>query len=121
MSWFNAETVGILLFFIGITGLILRKNMMISIVSMTVMDAGIILFFLTINADIATHVPLAYYYLDHVVDPVPHALMITSIVIGVAIKALGLIMILDFYNQYKTLNWDQAKKIRDEDLSRLTS
>jgi len=113
MTWINPETVSILLFFIGLMGMILRKNMMITIVSMSIMDAGIILFFLTINADIAQHVPLAYHYLDKVVDPIPHALMITSIVIGVAIKALALIMILDFYNRHKTLSWDQAKAIRD--------
>ena len=115
MSWFNAENVSIALFFIGLTGLILRKNMMISIISMSIMDAGIILFFLTINADIASHVPLANYYMDHIVDPIPHALMITSVVIGVAVKALAMIMILDYYNRYKTLDWDQAKAIRDDE------
>jgi multicomponent Na+:H+ antiporter subunit C len=115
MNWFSPENVSLVLFFIGLTGLILRRNMMISILSMTIMDAGIILFFLTINADIAGHVPLAVSYMDHLVDPIPHALMITSVVIGVAVKALAMIMVLNYYNHYKTLDWDVSKKIRDEE------
>ena len=113
MGFINGETVGILLFFIGLFGLILRKNMIITIVAMSIMDAGIILFFLTVNVLAVTTVTNATDYMNIVVDPVPHALMLTSIVIGVAIKALGLIMILNFYNRHKTMNWDEAKKIRD--------
>ncbi|MCL1950045.1 MAG: cation:proton antiporter subunit C [Turicibacter sp.] len=111
MEWFNAELVGLLLFFVGLSGLMLRRNMMISIVSMGVMDSGIILFFLTMNRDVGAHLVDPAYYME--VDTVPHALMLTSIVIGVAVTAIGLIMILDFYNKYKTLDWDEAKKIRD--------
>lgn len=113
MEWFNSELVGLLLFFIGLSGLMLRRNMMISVISMGIMDSGIILFFLTMNRDVEKSLPWAAYYFD--VDTVPHALMLTSIVIGVAVKAIALIMILDFYNKYKTLDWDDAKKIRESE------
>ena len=105
MSGLNAETVSILLFFIGLAGLILRKNMMISVVGIGIMDAAIILFFVTINVG---SVP-------ELVDPIPHALMITSIVIGVAVKAISLIMIIDLYNRYHTLDWDEAREIRENE------
>ena len=110
MAWLNAETVSIILFFIGMMGMILRKNMMISVISIGIMDAAIILFFITLNSGIDIE---AVGYQADLVDPVPHALMITSIVIGVAIKAISLIMILDLYHDYNTLDWDEAKYIRE--------
>ena len=114
MEWLNAETVSILLFFIGLAGLVLRHNMMISILSMGVMDSGIILFFLTMHLpQEASGAEAAEFYLQ--VDTVPHALMLTSVVIGVAVKAVGLIMVLDFYKKYKTLDWEEAKKIRESE------
>jgi len=106
MSWLNAETVSLILFFIGMAGMILRRNMMISVVSIGIMDAAIILFFVTIQVDVND---LAS------VDPIPHALMITAIVIGVAVKAISLIMIIDLYNRYHTLDWDEAKKLRQRE------
>jgi multisubunit Na+/H+ antiporter MnhC subunit len=63
------------------------------------------------NRDVGAHLVDPSYYME--VDTVPHALMLTSIVIGVTVTAIGLIMILDFYNKYKVLDWDEAKKIRD--------
>ena len=110
MSWINAETVSIILFFIGMMGMIVRTNMMISVISIGIMDSAIILFFITLNSAINIE---GANYAYHVVDPVPHALMITSIVIGVAIKAISLIMILDLYHDYNTLDWNEAKHIRE--------
>jgi len=106
MSWLNTETVSLILFFIGIAGMILRRNMMISVVSIGIMDAAIILFYVTVNVELNDMAS---------VDPIPHALMITSIVIGVAVKAISLIMIIDLYNRYHTLDWDEAKKIRQSE------
>jgi multicomponent Na+:H+ antiporter subunit C len=52
-------------------------------------------------------------YAQQAVDPVGHALVLTSIVIGVSFKAIILIMILNLYRNYGTLNWDIAKRIRE--------
>jgi len=116
MSWLNAETVSILLFFIGMAGMVLRKNMMISVISIGIMDSAIILFFVTLNSGIDGIEPMDASSLAELVDPVPHALMITSIVIGVVIKAISLIMIIDLYNKYHTLDWEEARDLREREL-----
>lgn len=115
MSWLNAEIVSIILFFIGIAGLILRKNMMINVISMGIMDTAIILFFVTLNAEMDQLAPMVASTIAESVDPVPHALMITSVVIGVSIKAIILILILNLYHAYGTLDWAEAKKIRENE------
>jgi len=113
MNWLTTDIVSIILFFIGISGIVARKNMMISVISIGVMDTAIILFFISITSSAGRVAPMIASYATQSVDPVGHALVLTSIVIGVSIKAIILIMILNLYRSYGTLNWDVAKKIRE--------
>jgi len=113
MDWLTTDIVSVILFFIGVAGLIVRKNMMISVISVGIMDTAIILFFISIISSEGRVAPMMADYVTHSVDPVGHALVLTSIVIGVSIKAIILIMILNLYRNYGTLDWDIAKKIRE--------
>lgn len=113
MEWFNGETVSLILFFIGMTGLILRRNMIISIISIGILDSAIILFFITFNASLSGVAPMVALTMEEAVDPVPHALMITSIVIGIAVMAVSLILVINMYREYKTLDWKEARDIRE--------
>ena len=113
MDWLTTDLVSVILFFIGIAGLVIRKNMMISIISVGIMDTAIILFFISITSSNGRVAPMMAEYAGQSVDPVGHALVLTSIVIGVSIKAIILIMILNLYRNYGTLDWDIAKKIRE--------
>ena len=113
MDWLTTDIVSVILFFIGILGLVVRKNMMISVISVGIMDTAIILFFISITSTVGRVAPMMAEYAGHAVDPIGHALVLTSIVIGVSIKAIILIMILNLYRNYGTLDWDIAKKIRE--------
>jgi len=116
MDWLTTDIVSVILFFIGVAGLVIRKNMMISVISVGVMDTAIILFFISITSSAGRVVPMmAEYDAAPSVDPVGHALVLTSIVIGVSIKAVILIMVLNLYRSYGTLNWDVAKRIREKE------
>lgn len=113
MELLNAEIVSLILFFIGLAGLILRRNMIISIISIGIMDAAIILFFITFNASVSSVPPMAAASFLEAADPVPHALMITSIIIGIAVMAVSLILVINVYREYKTLDWKEARDIRE--------
>jgi len=115
MDWLTTDLVSVILFFIGVAGLVIRKNMMISVISVGVMDTAIILFFISITSSAGRVAPMMADYAQQSVDPVGHALVLTSIVIGVSIKAIILIMILNLYRNYGTLNWDIAKQIREKE------
>lgn len=115
MDWLTTDIVSVILFFIGVAGLIVRKNMMISIISVGIMDTAIILFFISITSNVGRVAPMMAEHPAYSVDPVGHALVLTSIVIGVSIKAIILIMILNLYRNYGTLDWDIAKKIRERE------
>lgn len=115
MDWLTTDVVSVILFFIGVVGLVIRKNMMMSVISVGVMDTAIILFFISITSSHGRVAPMMAEYVAQSVDPVGHALVLTSIVIGISIKAIILIMILNLYRNYGTLDWDVAKQIREKE------
>ena len=102
------EVMVSLVFFIGFYGLIVSNSAIKSIVSITIMEAGVIMFFLTIGFSEGMGPPIGQT-LENVADPVPQALMITAIIIGVAVTAIILTMLISLCRQYKTANWNIIK------------
>lgn len=71
---------GILLFGIGLAGAFILDHVLRKILALNIMGSGILLLL----------VALAYRGLDDPPDPVPHALVLTGIVVAVAATAVGL-------------------------------
>lgn len=107
------EVSALLLFLIGIYGLLVHKNIIKSIISISIMDVSIILFFLGINYEKNMLPPIGN--IEYVADPVPQALMITAIVIGVSVTSVALTMFIALYHSYGATNWEKAKIIRKEE------
>ena len=102
--------MAILLFFIGLGGLIIQINIVKSIVSLGIMQTAIILYYISggfVAGSVPPIEPLAQGMA--VADPLPQALMITEIVIGVGVTAASLIMFIRIYHQYGTTNWLKLK------------
>ncbi len=118
MDFLTGENVSILLFFIGISGIFSSRRMLKTIISITIMEVAAVTFYLTMNADPLDVAPidvaLAQEALSHVADPLPQALMITAIVIGVAVTAISLCMFINLYHLYGNSDWKQIHKMRME-------
>ncbi len=108
------ELCGMFLFFVGLYGLISRRNIIKTILSLSVMETGLILFFLSINHQKGQVPPINVATLSETpaADPVVQALMITTIIIGVAVTAVSLSMFISMYHKYGTTNWLKAMKER---------
>lgn len=116
-EYLNGETVGVGLFFIGIYGLLARRNIVKTVISLGIIQSAIVLFFLTINYEPGRIPPLGEAAnAQTAVDPVPQALMITAIVIGVAVTAVSLTMFISLYHHYGTTNWLKVINKRREDI-----
>ncbi len=96
----NGENTALILFFIGVYGLIARRNVIKSIMSLGIMQAAAVLFFISINATKSVQAPIGKVLHENSADPVPQALMITAVVIGVSITALCLTMFITQYHVY---------------------
>ena len=112
----NAENISIILFFIGVYGLCARRNILKSIISLSLMQAAIILFFISIGHSADTIAPIGTELISMpaVADPLPQALMITAVVVGVSVTALSLTMFITLYHKYGTTNWGKVHKKREE-------
>ncbi|HMA99941.1 MAG TPA: sodium:proton antiporter [Spirochaetota bacterium] len=103
------------LFFIGLYTMLIKKNLIKIIIGLTLLDSGIYLFFVAVGylhkgtaPIISGHSPAS----EKMVDPVPQALILTAIVIGVSILALALSLAVKLYQHYHTLNIKNIKELK---------
>ena len=99
----------IILLVIGLSGMILKRNLVKKLVGMTIFQVSIILFYVAsatkYNATVPIYTPLipntdpANY-----INPLPHTLMLTAIVVGVATLGVAFSLLVLIYNRYKTLD-----------------
>lgn len=114
-NWINPQSVSVILFCIGLLGVLIKKNILKTIISIAIMDASVILFFLGLSYDNRAVPPIGVHGSDMIVsDPLTQAVMITAIVIGVSSVAVSLTMFIHLYNRYGTSDWDKAKNKRTE-------
>lgn len=104
-----AEWVPVLVFFISFYGLITGKSILKSIASLTVMNGAIVMLFLGMDHSPGLLPPIGQG-LANPADPLPQSLVITAIIMGVAMTAINLVMVISLCRQYNTTDWDQIKK-----------
>jgi multicomponent Na+:H+ antiporter subunit C len=79
-----------LIFLIGFTAIIANRNIIKKIFGLTIINNAIVLLFIIEGSVIGSDSPILGEGVRLMVDPVPQALMLTAIVIGVCINALAL-------------------------------
>ncbi len=94
-------TIGsMLLFFVGLFGLLTRKHIIKIFISIAIMESAIFLLFigLTFKIDfIAPILDTAHVNISNMNDPIPHAMILTAIVIGMAVLALGVSFAIEYF------------------------
>jgi multicomponent Na+:H+ antiporter subunit C len=92
------------LFCLGLWGLVAKNNVVKKIIGLNLMNSAVVILFIyggSIGGDTA---PVLIGEITQIVDPVPQALMLTAIVIGVAITALSLGLVYRLYVRYHSLD-----------------
>lgn len=108
--------LGIILVVLGLWGMLTQKNIIKIIIGFSIMDTGIHLLIVSIgyiNGGTAPIMDSAVTNGTQVVDPVPSALVLTAIVIGLAVTALMLTYAMKLFeikgsleiNDFKELKW----------------
>lgn len=105
------ELFSIIMLFIGFYGLIISKNIIKSVVFIAVMETSVIMFFLSFGFRSGIMPPIGanLQNIENTADPLPQALMLTAIVIGLAVTAVNIIMVITLYRKYQTTDWDTVK------------
>jgi len=114
-----AEIVAVLLFGIGFTTLLLKRNLIKKIIGFNIMDTAIYLFLTSvgyIDGRIAPIMVNGIQSAEHYINPIPSGLVLTGIVVSVSVSALMLSLTIRLYRRYHTLNIDEiALLMKGED------
>jgi len=103
----------IALMMIGFYAMIGKKNLVKKLIGMNIFQTAIILFYISIGVKKGGTVPVLMEGLSHAADyvnPLPHVLMLTAIVVSVSTTGVALAVLLLIYRRYKTLEEDEILK-----------
>lgn len=102
-----------LLLFIGLYGMMVSPNFMRKLIAMNIFQVGTIVFFLTVAQKKGATTPIlpgghavdpsAVVNVASFVNPLPHALMLTAIVVSVSTAGLALALLIRIHRRYGTL------------------
>jgi len=111
----------IILMMIGLYAMIAKNNLVKKVVGMNIFQTAIILLYVSIGAKKGATIPI----LEHVhseqahaagshmiqsieyINPLPHVLMLTAIVVAVATLGVALALIIKVYSRHQTLEEDE--------------
>lgn len=103
------------MFLIGLYGVITRRNIIKIIIGLSVMEYSLNLFFILIGYVKSGDIPIidiSKPMPSVVVDPLPQALILTSIVIGLATTAMLLAIAIRLYKKYKTFDISKINSLK---------
>lgn len=108
----NYESVfAVLLFGIGLSNLLIQKNLIKKIIGLNIMDTAIYLLLATQGYIEGRMAPILVDHFNNdpnlYINPIPSGLVLTGIVVSVSVSALMLALTIRLYKRYHTLNLDE--------------
>ena len=110
--------LGFILIVIGIWGMLTQKNIIKMIIGFSIIDTGVHLVIVSIGYLTGKTAPIfdkavgIKEGLDKMIDPIPSALVLTAIVIGLAVTALMLTYAIQMYKQRQSLNINDYEELK---------
>jgi len=103
-----------ILFLIGLYGVVSKRNLIKIIIGIAIMEYSINLFFIMIGYIEGGTAPIITKGFEQAkyVDPLPQAMILTSIVIGLATTALLLAVAIRIYQKYGTFDINDIKDLK---------
>lgn len=107
-------TMCFLLLLIGLYCIMMKKNLLKIVIGIAIIEYAINLFIVLFGYKFEGHAPIVRRgAVDWVfVDPLPQALVLTAIVIGLATLALMISICIRLYEKYGTLDITEIRKLR---------
>jgi len=104
----------LVLFCVGLYGVLRKRNIIKIIVGLGIMEYAMNLFFVLLGYRFHGRAPIDANNQDifNMVDPLPQALVLTSIVIGLAVTALIISIAIRIYEKYGTFDITKIKKLK---------
>jgi len=109
MSLVNYWVV-IVLLMIGFYTVITRGNLVKKIVGLNVFQVSVFMFYISMGKVHGGTAPIAAEGFSVYANPLPHVLILTAIVVGIATSALGLALVIRIYKAYGSIEEDEIQR-----------
>ena len=99
-----------ILFSLGLAGMIVCNNYMKKLICMNIMQVAVIFFFLCLGQKTGGTFPVAageVVKASEYINPLPHGLMLTAIVVSLGTTGVGLSLLLRIREKYGTVEEDE--------------
>jgi len=107
--------------FIGLYGMIIKNNLIKKIIGMSIFQSAIILFYISTAVKLKGGIPILKtgghgsfghnpINIAEYMNPIPHVLMLTAIVVSVATLGVALALAIKIYRNYETLEEDEIRE-----------
>lgn len=108
---------------IGAGGMLLSTHLYRMLLALAIAEAGANLFLVIAGYRWHAIAPILQspFSSSPMVDPVPQAMVLTAIVIGVGVQALALSLLIRIKHTYGTLNVVEVKQLMEKDFDRLAA
>jgi len=102
--WFT-----VILLCVGVYGILFKKNLVKKTIGLSILQISVVMYFVSIASKWDATVPVrdtAFPVEDvaNYLNPLPHTLMLTAIVVGVATLGVAFTLLVAIYNRYGTLD-----------------
>jgi len=111
----------IILMMMGFYGMIAKKNLIKKVIGMNIFQTAIILYFISTAAKKGATIPIvghghgeavhAIHAIEYV-NPLPHVLMLTAIVVMVSTLGVALAILIMIYRRYNSLDEDEILELK---------
>jgi multicomponent Na+:H+ antiporter subunit C len=105
MSWYLIGAI----FLVGIWGIMARHNMVKKVMALSIANSAVMLLFVYQGALSGDTAPIEGGA-GTMADPLPQALMLTAIVVGVCVMALALVLVYRLYLKFGTLDIREVER-----------
>lgn len=113
-----AFSVGVLLLGIGLVAIAIRRDLVIKLLALGLINAGSILCLVAIGDRPGARVPICAVCQDAIyADPLPQALVLSAIVINFAILALALVFVMRLVEHYHSTDSRHIEELVRRDLN----
>ncbi|NLT94347.1 MAG: cation:proton antiporter subunit C [Clostridia bacterium] len=99
-----------ILFLLGFFGILANNNFMKKLMAMNIMQVAVIIFFLLLGQKLGGTLPVIWgtdYVVEHYINPLPHALMLTAIVVSLSTTGVALALMMRIQDHYGDLEEDE--------------
>ncbi len=98
-----------ILMIIGLYGMTIKRSLVKKLIGMTIFQVSVIIFYISCASKWGATVPVIQENIDvadpsKYLNPLPHTLMLTAIVVGVATTGVAFALVISIYKRYKTLD-----------------